>query len=237
MAVAVAENVDRKDFTKSERIKMAKRLTDVIGDRRKLKPGKGKVAERPLIEVPKGTKTRDSVAKWAGFDSSQEMRRAELIQKRGCGALVKMVDDNKVSVSAAAEIVSALSKSEQVDLVSEGARAVRDMASKLREKQRPAEVTDEYVIARDNTIVPIDVQVRFADPTSKKRYVSIDADYLWKTLTANFGYLSLQPGETRQVHLSDKDGYRVMLNCELMEADAKSVSFVAPGQEIRIHDP
>lgn len=237
LRVEKAENVDRKDFTPSEKLKLAKRIAAVIGDRRKLKPGKGKVVDRPLIEVPKGTKTRDTVAKFSGFENSQEMRRAETIEKKGVPGLVKMVAAGRVADSAAAEVAAGLSKSDQVEVVAGGPAAVREAARKLREKRNPATDTeDEFMIIQGGKTVPIDVQIRLASPTSQKRYVSINADHLWDVLTTRFGYLSLQPGETRNVQVEDKNGYRVQLDCKVKEAQGQNLSF-ATAETLRIQDP
>jgi ParB/RepB/Spo0J family partition protein len=239
LGVEKAENTDRKDFTPKEKFKMAKKLSAVIGDRRKVRPGKGKqhVDNRPLIDVPKGIKTRDVVAKMAGFDSQQDMRRYQAIEKSGVPGLVEMVNKNKVAISTAAA-VAALPKSEQVDIVAGGAQAIKEAARKIRERgETPKGAEDEFVIVRGEQMVPVDVQVRFPDPASTKRYVSINAERLWKTLTSEFGYLSLSAGETTYIEIRDKDGYSVKLNCRLESTESGKAIFVAPKQEIRIHDP
>jgi|ERR1035437_10061915 stage V sporulation protein SpoVS len=237
LSVERAENVDRKDFTDSEKIKLTARFTEIIGDRRKLKPGKGKVVNCPLIEVPKGTKTRDTAAKFGGFESSTDWRRAVTVQKNGTPGLIKMVDSGRVARSAAAEVAEGLSKSDQVEVVAAGPAAVRDAARKLREKRQPtADNGDEFMIIQGGKIVPIEVQIRLASPTSQKRYVSINADHLWEVLTTKFGYLSLQAGEMRNVQFEDKDGFRLAVKCKVTEAVGQNLSLTT-AETIRIQDP
>jgi hypothetical protein len=132
VAAEYAENRIRKEFTFSERFNIAQAVANTMPQRW----GKDKWANWP---TQKGRRTRDLVAQQAGFDSGKEYERVKIVVETGVPALIAMLDNRKVSPSAAAE-VAALPRAEQDQLVQGGkdaiTAAIRDLRGR-RASQRP----------------------------------------------------------------------------------------------------
>jgi hypothetical protein len=92
----------RKPFTNSEKLAIAKAIKAELGDRRGQRTDL-KVTSGQLAGSPKG-ETRDVAAKAAGFSSTQEMRRAEVVEEKCCQDIKDAVDDGTVSLSDAAAV-------------------------------------------------------------------------------------------------------------------------------------
>jgi ParB family chromosome partitioning protein len=115
-----AENEIRKDFTPSERVAIGKALEAEVGDRRGQRthrqvlehvPEPGPTSSScPLVEnvpqVKPGVKTRDIVAKAAGFGNARTYEQAKKVVHQGAPDLVEAMDSGEVSISAAAVIAA-----------------------------------------------------------------------------------------------------------------------------------
>ena len=97
----------RKEFTPSERVALAEKIRERIGDRRTQEGVSGQLA---------GKETRDEAAKIAGFSSTTDYRRTKEVVEKGVPELVDALDNGEVSVSAAAT-VAGLPKAEQREAV------------------------------------------------------------------------------------------------------------------------
>ena len=128
------ENECRKDFTPSERVAIAKTIKERIGQRQGQRTDKGEL-QGNCPEVEPGKQTRDTAAKAAGFDSTDELRRAETVVEKGVPELVEAMDAGDVSVSAAAEVAK-LPKAEQKKTVKAGPEAVKEKAKEQRQKRK-----------------------------------------------------------------------------------------------------
>jgi ParB family chromosome partitioning protein len=125
-----AENEFRKDFTRSERVSIAKAMEEAIGNRAGRPSGDDEI-RRNCDEFSEGERTKDFVAKRTGFGSKDSLARAESVVENGIPELVEAMDKEEVSIAAAAEI-AALPTEEQQAVVAEGAKAIRGKASELR---------------------------------------------------------------------------------------------------------
>lgn len=106
------ENELRKAFTPSERVAIAAKRREQIGDR---KGERTDLATEPRDNCPKvepGKRTSEVVAELAGFDSYKTMERAAKVVESGCEELIDAMDAGTVSISRAATI-AALPKAEQ----------------------------------------------------------------------------------------------------------------------------
>lgn len=113
LSMEYAENVNRKDFTVTERLEYADKIKVVekakarerqaiyAGGRDPKKPISGRenvfLVERP--DVPKGN-SRDSIAKKAGFSSSKQYERAEAVAAKRPDLLEK-IDAGEVTIYGA----------------------------------------------------------------------------------------------------------------------------------------
>jgi hypothetical protein len=95
-----AENEFRKDFTLSERVEIGRALEVELGERR------GRPENVANCAQFLGEKTRDIVAKRAGFSSGTSYERAQFVVDAGVPELVEAVDRGEASVSAAAQVAT-----------------------------------------------------------------------------------------------------------------------------------
>ena len=104
-----AENVIRKDFSLSERDAIRREIEASIEGRRG-RPSDAKNKSGHLTglndEPQTGQETREFSAKKAGFPSEPTARRVRRVVKEGSPEVVKAMDDGKVSIAKAAEIVA-----------------------------------------------------------------------------------------------------------------------------------
>jgi ParB family chromosome partitioning protein len=133
------ENEVREDFTASEKVAIAKAIEARIGERRgrpsvqdEGSTGNGEVIVGNCPQIPASEKTRDVSAKAAGFESTDDYRRAAKVVKKGTSALVEMMDEGEVSLSAAAAVAD-LPEEVQAAVVAEGPKAVKTKARQVRE--------------------------------------------------------------------------------------------------------
>lgn len=119
MEAEYAENDVRKNFSIEERIAIAKAIEVNLGERRgKQSNDQVKVDNCPPLIIPDklaGKKTRDIVAKKAGFSSGKTYERAKKTIKNSCETLIKMLNNDEVKVSAAEQVAKfALSEQEEI---------------------------------------------------------------------------------------------------------------------------
>lgn len=106
LMLEIAENEQRKEFTVSERLVYAERIkaVEVEKSRQRMSDAKKNgglegVANRPPLELGK---TRDIVAKKAGFSSQQQMRRAATVADKRPD-LLEEIDKKAMTISGAYE--------------------------------------------------------------------------------------------------------------------------------------
>lgn len=130
-----AENEERKSFTVSEKLSYAERIRAVEKEKanQRMLSGKSTKDTDPVANWPQGCetgKTRDIVARKAGFTSQQQMRRAEklaeqrpdLLEKVDAGELTvggaeREMKRDAVRQAQATVIESAMMEEEPVELV------------------------------------------------------------------------------------------------------------------------
>lgn len=106
LMLEIAENEQRKEFTLAERLAYAERIKAVEVEKskqRQLRKAKTDGKDFVVANWPpqtEGGKTRDIVAKKAGFTSNQQMRRAEAVAEIRPDLLDK-IDKNELSISGA----------------------------------------------------------------------------------------------------------------------------------------
>lgn len=104
-----AENEERKSFTVTERLAYAERIKVIEREKanQRMKAGKKMDEADPMANRPQGNKagkTRDIVARKAGFSSQQQMKRAEkLAEKRP--DLLEKVDNGELTIGGAETIM------------------------------------------------------------------------------------------------------------------------------------
>ncbi|MCP4543151.1 MAG: ParB N-terminal domain-containing protein, partial [Chloroflexi bacterium] len=96
------ENEIRKDFTPSERVAIAETIKAEIGNRQGCRTDLQPVDNGP--QVPHGAKTRDVVAKKAGFGSGKEYDRARKVVDTAEPEVVEAMDKGDMSISRAARV-------------------------------------------------------------------------------------------------------------------------------------
>jgi N6-adenosine-specific RNA methylase IME4 len=103
--VEQAENELRKNFTVSERVAIGKALEERVGKRQ----GQRTDLQLPqnFGEVPKGKETAEIAATKAGFGNVETYRQAKAVVDKGAPELVSLLDEGKVSVTLAAELLKA----------------------------------------------------------------------------------------------------------------------------------
>ncbi len=99
------ENVMRKDFTPSERVAIGRAIEEKLGSRQ----GQRTDIAPPepvqnFAQVEPGQKTRELAAKVAGYGNAETYRQAKNVVDRGTRELVTAMDQQEISVSAAAKI-------------------------------------------------------------------------------------------------------------------------------------
>lgn len=106
LMMEIAENEKRKDFTVSERLEYSQALKSVEAEKAKqrkaehARDGYTKSQDVANWPHPEVGRTRDIVAKKAGFTSQQQMRRAEIVAERK-PELLPQVDAGELSIHAA----------------------------------------------------------------------------------------------------------------------------------------
>jgi ParB family chromosome partitioning protein len=129
-----AENEFRKEFTKSERVAIAKAVEEELGKRA------GRPAQEMVGNSPPLGKTRDVAAKRAGFSSSDQYRSAERVVALGSPELVQAMDNQDLSVSAAEAIARTTPQQKQAEILrlprDQRKAAVKDARAKLEAERR-----------------------------------------------------------------------------------------------------
>jgi ParB family chromosome partitioning protein len=96
------ENEIRKDFTPSERVRIARAIEQKLGNRQGQRTDqlRGKIPE-----VIHGKRTREAAAEKAGFGNDKTYRQAAKVVLNGTPRLIQAMDAGKVSISAASILV------------------------------------------------------------------------------------------------------------------------------------
>jgi len=175
--VEQAENVIRKQFTVSERVAIAESVRRALGNR----------AGRPSKNVPHGAplsgkKTRDIAAGKSGFSSKNQLERAEKALKKGAPNLVAAMDEEKISIRAAADLAE-LPPEEQDRIVKKEPKEIEREVVKLRQKKKTEKKRKERIdkikeISEHNT--PLELVSRrypivYADPPWRYEYAETES--------------------------------------------------------------
>ena len=96
------ENELRKEFTPSERLAIADAVKERLGDRRGSNQYQTKEDVPNLPHAQPYIKTRDMAAKAAGFGCATNYIAAKKVAAKGSQELVEAMDDERVSIAAAA---------------------------------------------------------------------------------------------------------------------------------------
>jgi ParB family chromosome partitioning protein len=100
------ENESRKAFTPSEQVAIAEAIKAEIGSRQGQRTDKTKPVQN-FAQVEPGQKTREAVAKAAGFGNAETYRQAKTVVSKADPALVQAMDVGDIAISTAAKLASA----------------------------------------------------------------------------------------------------------------------------------
>ena len=100
------ENELRKGFTPSERVAIAEAIKTEIGNRQGQRTDRTEPVQN-FAQVEPGQKTREAVAKAAGFGNAETYRQAKTVVEKADPALVQAMDAGEVSISTAAKLANA----------------------------------------------------------------------------------------------------------------------------------
>ena len=100
------ENEVRKEFTPSERVAIAEAIKAEIGNRQGQRTDKTEPVEN-FPQVEPGQKTREVVAKAAGFGNDATYRQAKAVVEKADHALVQAMDQGEIAISTAAKLANA----------------------------------------------------------------------------------------------------------------------------------
>ena len=100
------ENETRKAFTPSERVAIAEAIKAEIGNRQGQRTDKAEPVQN-FAQVEPGQKTREAVAKAAGFGNAETYRQAKAVVEKGEAELIGAMDKGDIAISTAAKLASA----------------------------------------------------------------------------------------------------------------------------------
>ncbi|MZP31219.1 ParB N-terminal domain-containing protein [Heliobacterium undosum] len=148
LRLEISENENRKEFSFSEKIEWAKRLEEVekikLQERKahgRTAPGKSTLVEMVPFEL--NGKTRDKVAKEAGFGSGKTYEKAKLIAEYGSSNIIEQLDSGDITISKAFQMIKeaeakrdeAIWISEQAKKEAEEAKAQAELTLKLLKEE------------------------------------------------------------------------------------------------------
>jgi hypothetical protein len=189
-----AENELRKDFTPSERAEIGTALESEIGNRRGLRtdqyvpdPGptldlmnaSGELVEN-LPQVGPGVKTRDFIAKMAGFGNARTYEQAKAVVDLGAPELVEAMDSGEISIHAASVIAA-----QPVDRQAEIVRTPRDLRRQIVRELRKADdlptTSEARRLARATGMLVADRTGRYRSGASaeERAATKADLDAIW----------------------------------------------------------
>ena len=186
LMLEIAENEQRKEFTVSERLAYADRIkaVEVEKSKQRMLAGKRSEAADPVAKRPQGSgKTRDIVARKAGFTSEQQMRRAaEVAGKRP--DLLGKIDNGELTIGGA--------------------------ISEMKRTEQPADLKEASNISSHETVVErlVDIEVyqpfkphMMEAPGNVKTVKGADHDHLMENPIYNRLFISYNDA-VRQVNLA-----------------------------------
>ena len=124
----LAENEFRKDFTPSERVAIGEAIEREFAQRHGINQHTKEEVEN--FPPPEG-KTRDLVAKAAGFGNGKTYEQAKKVVQQAAPELVEAMDSGEASVSAASALLD-MSHEEQAEVVREGKKAIQKAAKQAK---------------------------------------------------------------------------------------------------------
>ena len=133
----IAENTMRKAFTVSERVAIFQAIKTEIGSRQGQRTDRQLRANWP--EVKPGQRTDDVAAKHAGLGSRKAAERAQRVVETGVPELVVAMDQEEVSVSAAAKVATLTPEEQKSFLTSHD----RITAQQVRNVQAAADTDND----------------------------------------------------------------------------------------------
>ncbi len=143
-----AENELRKDWTASERVNIAQAVAAEIGNRQGRRSDLR--ADSPQVKV--GERTRDAVARLAGFSSTTTYRDAKLVAERGIPEVIGWMDKGTLAISVCADLAR-LQKEKQNEAVNAGPKTAKRWIDHHRDTIRDLEARDAGE-SRQNFIIP-----------------------------------------------------------------------------------
>ncbi|WP_084398268.1 ParB N-terminal domain-containing protein [Henriciella aquimarina] len=121
------ENEVRKDFTISERVAIGEAVERMLGERQGQRTDQLRVN---CAEVPQG-RNRDLAAKGSGFGSGTTYERAKSVIESAVPELIGKMDDEEISISAAATI-AAQPKEVQAEVIQLDRKARNKAVSRIK---------------------------------------------------------------------------------------------------------
>lgn len=133
------ENELRKGFTASERVSIGEAIKAEIGNRQGQRTDRAELVEN-FPQVEPGQKTREAVAKAAGFGNDATYRQAKTVVKKAEPALVQAMDMGEIAISTAATLASAPAEVQRqaVAQPKQAPKLAKETVSKAAKPKAPA---------------------------------------------------------------------------------------------------
>ena len=192
------ENELRKGFTASERVAIADALKAEIGNRQ----GQRTDLTVPVENFPQlepGQKTREAVAKAAGFGNDATYRQAKKVVERAEPALVQAMDKGEIAVSTAATLANAPAEVQRqaVAQPKQAPKLAKETVSKTAAKTPPRLNAGREMIAVRDALVRLQ-SVEGMLSLSDARTLASNYRAALERLVARFPALADDGGEGRQ---------------------------------------
>jgi len=127
----IAVNLDRRHLTTSKRAMAAANFKPVLEEEARKRMLAGKAAD-PVANLPQG-KARDQAAKIMKV-SPRSVETASTVRKKGTPELVQAVEQDQISLAAAAELAE-LPPEEQKKILEQGKEAIKAQVKELRQRK------------------------------------------------------------------------------------------------------
>lgn len=172
LRLEISENENRKEFTYSERIEWARRLEQVEKLKAKERMSEGGKGVENFPDLEKG-RTRDRVAREAGFGSGKQYEKAKFISENADPDIIRQLDEEKISINRA--YLETKQKLEAAEHAAREAQARAEEAERqlaeLRNKPEPEPQMIEVEKIIEKEVVPEAVQRQLSEAQMKAREI------------------------------------------------------------------
>lgn len=156
VAFVLSLNLKRRHLNESQRALVGARIKPLFEEEARARKSAGINQHSHLANLPDGSKgnARDFAAKAVNV-SPRSVESASRVLEQGSPALLAAVETGRVSVSAAAEVVT-LPKAEQIKVVEQGDAEVVAQAKKIRERKAEENSHQRAIVKAKKVALPKD---------------------------------------------------------------------------------